>query len=358
MTCSCLNGSRRLEITLPECDSRTERELASLDYWCHESSRTWSVEVGGKSAFQSPTDVVNFLEVFVGTDIGLAARARWCSGMAQGCCGNRGENSPETPAEECFFNLGEMAARTSSPLLEILRNKRIRSHFQPVFQRDGETIWGYECLMRAENADGQSISPAQLLAWAKAESLLSMLDRVCRETHLRNAAAKLPRDLSILINFIPTAIYEPAFCLRSTMQVVQEVGLEPQSVIFEVVETEQVQNQTHLAKILDHYRQAGFRTALDDIGAGFSGLTMLANLRPDLLKLDRELVQGAANNFTHMVVVKGLIQIAHDCGQQVLAEGIETESQFRQMLEVGVDLFQGFFLGRPSPEPLVREAVS
>lgn len=92
-------------------------------------------------------------------------------------------------------------------------------------------------------------------------------------------------------------------------------------------------------------------TALDDLGAGSSGLGLLASLSPDLIKLDRHLVSKAALNKNHAAVVRGLVQIARDCGQLILAEGIETADELKLMCDLGIDLFQGFYLARPSANP-------
>jgi EAL domain-containing protein (putative c-di-GMP-specific phosphodiesterase class I) len=258
-------------------------------------------------------------------------------------------NEEAATCQPVYLKLDDFAPLDATPLVKIMQSGGIQTFFQPIFKRDCKTPWGYECLMRGVADDGSRLMPKQLLDWAAQERLIFMLDRICRETHIRNAAACLPDDVSILINFLPTAIYEPAFCLKTTIAAAKSAGIDPSRVIFEVVETEKVDDSNHLASILNEYRKSGFRVALDDVGSGFAGLTMLADLNPDLIKIDRELVEGAAKSEMHSIIIRALVQIAKESGCLVLAEGVETETELTLMKSFGVDLFQGFLLGRPAP---------
>lgn len=349
MRCACQTGSRQLRLHFECVENSLIEDLSQLPFWSRWADRVWSVEVGGNSNYRTPDDIANFLGIFLSDELLDDIECQWESGTEPVCCQIGRSQSCRDNGNA--MKLIDFAAQTSSPLLDLLKSSRIYSHFQPVFARDATTIWGYECLMRANDLTGGSLSPAQILEWARAENLLSMLDRVCRETHLENASKTLPRGRKILINFMPTAIYEPAFCLRSTQRVIDRLNLNPADIVFEVVESEEVKDEEHLRRILDYYRQAGFMTALDDFGAGSSGLGLLASLSPDLIKIDRNLVARAALHKNHTAVVRGLVQIARECGQLILAEGIESEQELKVMQELGVDLFQGFYLARPSAHP-------
>ncbi|MDA0267306.1 MAG: EAL domain-containing protein [Cyanobacteria bacterium] len=249
--------------------------------------------------------------------------------------------------------LVDMAPHDSSDLLDILYHKRIETWFQPVYRVNGEQPWGYECLMRGRNNDGNIISPFELLQWAKQENLIFMLDRICRETHLLNAGAKIPNleETQVLINFLPSSIYRPEFCLRSTCAAAERAGLQPGNIIFEVIETEHISDIDHLKLILSSYRQLGFKVALDDIGSAFSGLNLLGGLDPDLIKIDRQLIENARDSELHGKICSALVDIGRSRGKQVLAEGIETQEDHDFALSLDVDLVQGYFYGRPSPEP-------
>jgi EAL domain-containing protein (putative c-di-GMP-specific phosphodiesterase class I) len=179
-----------------------------------------------------------------------------------------------------------------------------------------------------------------------------MLDRVCRETHLVNAGRlNFGAHCRFLINFLPTAIYQPEFCLQTSLAAMRRSGLTPRQVIFEVVETEQVIDTGHLLRILDFYRRNGFGVALDDMGSGYSGLSLLAELQPNLIKIDRQIVSRSVSSTSHRNICASLVRMGHDNGQLVLAEGVETEDEMILMESLGVDLFQGYYFGRPQPHP-------
>ena len=339
--CTCKTAKRTLILNLPGMTDRYADVLAYCEtdaFWREDTkSNRVEVAVGDCSGFNGITEVVNFLKTFV-EDARLGEiRAAWSDGEAV--------NSSTIP-------LLEMVTLESSQLLPILKEKRIETFFQPIFNNAGRDLWGYECLMRARDNDGKMISPAQLIAWAQQEQLVFMLDRVCRETHLRNAGrVEIPSHAKLLINFMPTAIYQPAFCLQTTMAAANEAKIDPSRVIFEVVEQWEVTDRKHLRNILDYYRDNGFGIALDDLGSGYSGLSLLADLDPDLIKIDREIINKSVSSKMHRSICESLVRIGHDNGKMVLAEGIETADEMSLMVSIGADLFQGFYLGKPAAIP-------
>jgi len=254
--------------------------------------------------------------------------------------------------------LNEMAREEGdSPLAALLDEGSIQTWFQPVFTVENLDLWGYECLMRGE-IDGEVVMPGKLLDWAADEGLVFTLDRVCREAHLKNAArAAVPEHCRFLINFLPSVIYDPEVCLRSTMRAAKASGIAPERVIFEVVETEAVEDPAFLRRILDRYRKWGFGVALDDVGAGHSGLTMLADLEPDLIKIDRGLISRAPDSVVHRSICETLVNLGHEMGKAVLAEGVESEAEWALVKALKADLVQGFGFGRPAPVP-ATEAVA
>ena len=357
MSCSCRNEERRLLVQFdPQTDWGDQLgQFNELRQWeLTEQPSHFSVTVGGPSPYRIASDVVNFLRAIVEPQQLKSISARWeTTTVEPNCCHQN--VFPAKQKSERFLPIEQLAPLDATPLVELLRGKRITTYFQPVFTSDGETVWGYECLMRGLKEDGSLVYPGDLLTWANQERLTFMLDRVCRETHIRNAARLLPADTSVLINFLPTAIYEPALCLKSTIAAAKSAGIQSDRIVFEVVETEAVNDREHLMNVLRYYRERGFRVALDDVGEGFSGLSMLAELSPDLIKIDMSLVRSATTSSMHKAVCAALVGIAAECDKLCLAEGIETEEQFELMKSLGVDLFQGYLLGRPSPTPVNAE---
>jgi EAL domain-containing protein (putative c-di-GMP-specific phosphodiesterase class I) len=302
------------------------------------------VELGTGCAMSGAAEVVSFLRGVLDQPRLEVLRAAWVS--------------RQKPLEEQLASLLHagpllgMVASDSSPLLDMLQTRRLETWFQPILVADTESVWGYECLVRGRTKQGVLVYPDQIIGWAKQENLTFMMDRICRETHLQNAAAYLgDKDVNVLINFMPTAIYNPEFCLKTTVAAATKGGLSPERIIFEVVETEQIKDMSHLRGILDYYRKMGFRVALDDVGSGYSGLAVLADLDPDLIKIDRQLICKAVESGMHRSICDSLVQLGKAHGKLVLAEGIETVEEKELLAGMGVDLFQGYLFGRPAPTP-------
>ncbi|TWT45503.1 Cyclic di-GMP phosphodiesterase YfgF [Phycisphaerae bacterium RAS1] len=238
----------------------------------------------------------------------------------------------------------------SANLMEMLRGGGLRTWLQPIVRRSDLALWGYECLLRGRTARGELVGAGQILAWARQSRRSSTLDRLSREAHVRNAACTvLGSQANLLINFSPASIADPRTCLASTINAVTRRGIRPQQVIFEVVETEQLNERGHLRRIVDFLRAGGFRVALDDIGSGYNGLTRLAELQPDVIKIDRGLVASSVTSALSQNVCEALVDLGRKSGALVLAEGVETAAERQRMELLGVDLFQGFLFGKPAP---------
>jgi EAL domain-containing protein (putative c-di-GMP-specific phosphodiesterase class I) len=353
MICDCRTDERRLAILADGLGRYPELvDFARLEGWAvRDDFEALDVRVGGRSRWSGVADVAGFLRAVLDPARFAALRVAWLD--------------PGRPLEKQVVKLlaaeplSEVASVDSSPLTELLRERRLETWYQPIFWAGTLEPWGYECLMRGRGPGGEVIAAPTLLEWARQEHLVFMLDRTARETHLRSAgAAGLPHGAHVLVNFLPTSIYRPEFCLATTVRAARESGLDPDRVVFEVVETERTEDQAHLREILSFYREKGFKVALDDVGSGWSGLSMLGDLNPDLLKIDRELVSKSASSPVHREICTALVRMGQANGQLVLAEGVETEEEWSTLAALGVNLFQGFLFGRPAPAPVARALVS
>ncbi|MBT2582942.1 EAL domain-containing protein [Planococcus sp. ISL-109] len=237
---------------------------------------------------------------------------------------------------------------------EVIQNERVISHYQPIVDAE-RNVYAYEMLARFHDANGKMIYPNTIFPAAKSRGRLYALDRVCRMTAVR-AAAKLSGEKAF-INFIPTSIYSPEFCLRSTIELAHETGVDPKQIVFEVVESEKVDDLEHLKHILGYYKSRGFQYALDDVGEGYSTAEVLDELKPHFMKLDMQYVHGVANDTAKQSVAQSFLQKAQGVGSTPLAEGIETEEDFLWLKEQGYQLFQGYYFGKPAAEPLAYKTV-
>ena len=238
-------------------------------------------------------------------------------------------------------------------LLDILRRDRLTVHFQPIIlAANPSEVFAQECLLRGVDSGGSLVSPAPMFEAARDAGILFNLDRAARMKAIEEAERHRVSD-TVFINFNPSSIYDPVYCLRSTMRAIEDSSFTPKDIVFEVVESDNAHDDAQLIRILKFYREAGFRVALDDLGAGYGSLTRLGRLRPDFVKLDIDLVQGVDEDPYLAAIAAKLLELAHDLDVRVIAEGVETEAQYQWLLEHGADYLQGFYFARPgSPPPL------
>ena len=242
---------------------------------------------------------------------------------------------------------------------DALEDDWLFSLFHPIVGAGNSEVFAYEALIRARQPGTQKVIGAgAIIEAALSLNLEHLLDQSARKTAIRNAAALQMPQMRLFINFMPNTIYDPEVCLRTTMETADECGIELSSLVFEVVETEHIPDMKRLKKILDYYRSRGVGTAVDDMGAGFSSLQYLTVLHPDFVKLDRDLVVRAEYDLTARQNMDLIIDQAQRLEIQVIAEGIETETQRQMCQEAGVDFMQGFLFGRPAnPPETVRPAL-
>lgn len=240
-----------------------------------------------------------------------------------------------------------IAAVKGQWLVAMLEKERLFSMLQPICRPDG-TVFAYEALLRGREENGDIVGAGSLLSVAAETQLMFTLDLSARREAIKAFARRRPNGAKLFVNFNPSSIYDPAYCLRTTHTFVRDMGLNPSDIVFEVTETSEVKDQAHLRGILAFYRQSGFRVALDDIGAGFSGLNMLQELRPDYVKIDMALIRDIDQDHYKQSIVRHLVGIAGDTGARIVAEGIETAAEQAWVKQAGVDLMQGYYLGRPA----------
>jgi EAL domain-containing protein (putative c-di-GMP-specific phosphodiesterase class I) len=154
------------------------------------------------------------------------------------------------------------------------------------------------------------------------------------------------------INFMPNAVYRPELCIRTTLDAAEAYGFPIEQIMFEITEGEKVDDLVHLRGIVEHYRQRGFKTAIDDFGAGYAGLNLLAEIRTDLLKLDMALIRDIDRDPVRQSIIRGILQVCRDLSTTVIAEGVETRAELAVLRSFGIELFQGFLFARPAFEAL------
>ena len=249
---------------------------------------------------------------------------------------------------------GFISFRQSDWLLDMLAAERVTSQFQPiVYAEEPARVFGQEALFRGLAHDGSLIPPAKIFPLAAEADILVQLDLLARYSAIRQAKQHRIQE-QVFINFMPTSIYDPAFCLRSTMKAIDEAGISHQQIVFEVVESDRIEDINHLKKILHVYREAGFSVALDDFGAGYSNLNLLHQLRPDFIKLDRSLICNVHLDDYKALVTEKILEIAARLNIKTVAEGVETQQELNWVREHGATFVQGYLIAKPSTVPITN----
>jgi len=222
--------------------------------------------------------------------------------------------------------------------------------FQPVVDTALGRIHAYEALVRGPNGE----SAASVLAQVTEENRYAF-DQACRVKAIETASA-LGTDRRLNINFMPNAVYHPEACLRLTLAAAREHGFPLNRITFEFTEDERIIDREHLRGIIETYRRHGFLTALDDFGAGYAGLSLLADFQPDIVKIDRCIVADIDTDKPRQAIVAGLTKTAEMLDLTVVAEGVERREEVDILRGMGIRLFQGFLFARPTLGRLVPDS--
>ncbi|RZT23334.1 EAL domain-containing protein [Fictibacillus sp. BK138] len=245
-----------------------------------------------------------------------------------------------------FSHLYERIAHPE--LYQVIQEQLFTTYSQPIIHLAANEIYGYEFLLRPLE-DGHDFKPYELFQMAERAGLQALLDGKARITSIQNSADAVPRGVKRFINFLPSSIYDPKHCLATTFKAAAEAGVDSQDLVFEVVETEEIADIDHLKSILTAYQEQGMKVALDDLGAGHSTLSVLKELRPDYVKIDRKIVSFCDEDKEKQHMIKQIVEVANEIGAIVLAEGIERKEEADMARHFGVQLAQGYYFGKPVP---------
>ncbi len=218
--------------------------------------------------------------------------------------------------------------------------------YQPIVEFSTRTIYAHEALVRGPHGE----SAASVLAQVDDHNRYRF-DQACRVKAVEGAA-RLGMTCMLSINFLPNAVYRPEVCIRSTFAAAQRYHFPIEKIIFEVTEGEHVKDRAHLVNIFKEYHRFGFHTAIDDFGAGYAGLNLLAEYQPDLIKIDMDLVRNIDQHAPRQVIVTGIAEMCQRLNVRVLAEGIETRGERDFLTSIGIDLMQGYWFAKPAFQAL------
>jgi EAL domain-containing protein (putative c-di-GMP-specific phosphodiesterase class I) len=225
--------------------------------------------------------------------------------------------------------------------------------FQPIIDIETGEVFAHEALVRPVGGG----SAADVLSQITDQTRYSF-DQSCRVKAIE-LAARLEMQSLLSINFLPNAVYQPVACLQKTFEAAERARFPVHHLMFEVTENEPSRDVGHLQSIFKEYKRHGMITAIDDFGAGHSGLNMLAEFQPDVIKIDMALTRDIDSDEVRHKIAKAIIGLCNSMHISVIAEGVETLAEAVALRELGVTLFQGYLFARPAVEqlPMVDPAV-
>jgi EAL domain-containing protein (putative c-di-GMP-specific phosphodiesterase class I)/GGDEF domain-containing protein len=233
-------------------------------------------------------------------------------------------------------------------LQEVLLEDKLATVFQPIVDLRDRSVLGLEALTRGP--EGTFLhAPLRLFELARESDLAFELDRMCRRRALVSARA-LPPGKKLFINVLPPALYDPELQEEGIISQLDQLGLSPDRIVLEITEKDAIHNYEVFAEALREFTRIGFKIAVDDVGAGDSGLEKIAHLNPNYLKLDRELIRSIDSSYIRREMARALKAFADRIGSTIIAEGIETEPELESLVELGIEYGQGFLIARPAAD--------
>lgn len=239
-------------------------------------------------------------------------------------------------------------------LNRIIRERSLTVLFQPIIANKKRAIFGYEALIRGPS-NTPLHSPVTLFETAARYGRLVELEVLCREVSIQQfVRLNLPGKL--FLNTTPESLFQPNFRTGSTLNILKQVGLHPERVVIELTEQFPTENYEAIREAKHHYKSMGFEIAIDDLGAGYAGLRMWSELRPDYVKIDRHFMQDIHEDRVKQEFVRSIKNIARGLNCKVVGEGVETEDEFRCVAKLGIEFIQGYYFARPAQIPLTAVA--
>lgn len=247
------------------------------------------------------------------------------------------------PDPQYFVRRDEVSRLLNEP------DSYLRAAFQPIIDAQTGTMFGFEALSRINGTTTFS-NIAELFPFAEKIGQLYPIETLCRRRAISSFPEIGQEKEMLFLNINPQVLLDPEFASGQTKKMLSEQGLTPSDVILEITERSAIENFSSFRDALAHYRNQGFLIALDDVGAGYSSLQSIAELHPDVLKVDRSLISGVNADPIKWALLETFVTFAKRIGCRILAEGVETAEEMRTVVQLGVEYIQGFFVARPSFE--------
>lgn len=243
----------------------------------------------------------------------------------------------------------------SEGFYDILRHQKVHAVYQPIVHLKNGAVMGYEALSRGPEGSVY-YAPMQLIETAVKEDCLWELEMIFRQKSLEGMK-NLPEEAFVFINVDPNIIKSSAYKTGMTKEYLKSIGADNRTIVFEITERTAITDYPAFQCLLENYKSQGYLIAMDDVGAGYSGLKTINEVRPNFIKIDMDLIRNIDKDVFKQALLKAFVDTAMTTNIKIIAEGIETKEELKTLIVLGVDYGQGYYLKKPSYviEPLAEE---
>mgnify|MGYP005986916127 FL=1 len=239
-------------------------------------------------------------------------------------------------------------------LSQILADEAITPYFQPIYDLNSGELYGHEALSRGPKGS-DLYSPMALFQVAEKNQKLHQLELLCREKAIvKFAELALPGKL--FLNVSASLLSSPEHQKGMTLAILKRLNIAQHNIVMELSEQHKFEHDGLSQATVEHYRQMGFKVAIDDLGVGYSGLQLWSDIQPEIVKIDMHFIQNIDQDAVKKEFVRAMVAIGNRLGCDIIAEGIETADELNQLIKLGVKKGQGYLLGRPTPKPIESES--
>ena len=237
-------------------------------------------------------------------------------------------------------------------ITRIITNRELSPVFQGIVDLDARALLGYEALIRGP-ANTSLHSPLTLFETANRCGCLSELEFACREVSVAQFV-RLNLPGKVFINVSPMSLLDEQHRDGIARRILDETGLPPSRIVIELSEQYPLDDYELIRNATLHYREMGFEIAIDDLGAGYAGLRIWAEIRPEYVKIDRHFIENIHQDSVKREFVRSIREIAVGLGCRVIAEGVELAEELDAVRSIGINLVQGYYFGRPAAMPPLK----
>jgi EAL domain-containing protein (putative c-di-GMP-specific phosphodiesterase class I) len=256
-------------------------------------------------------------------------------------------NLIEESKEIADLQMSQLELKNRGRLQKILLEEQISTVYQPIVTLKDGNLLGYESLSRGPK-NSEIEAPVILFTLAEETGLVFELDRLCRKRAIVNAKGK-ERGKKLFVNTLPNLIYDPDFEASQFAKFLESNDMPIDDIVFEITERNAIDQYSHFKQAISYYTNVGIAIAIDDVGAGYSSLEAIMEIKPRYVKIDASIVRGSSTSTGKREMVKALHALAKSINAETIAEGVENKEDLKVIKELGIDHAQGYYLAKPGP---------